>query len=116
LRSKHGEKGRHSDSSANLGKDQTLPSKQATSSGEMLLNLRIEQGLTQEELAVRTGISRSHISNLENNRTRASNGALGRLARALKIEPATLMKLLLAGSGERGGRGGRGGGGGKWAN
>ncbi len=51
--------------------------------GEKLKRLRLSKGLTQEELAMRTNLSRSFISQLESNRTSLSIDTLEKILRAL---------------------------------
>lgn len=54
------------------------------------------RGLTQLQLAERTGLSRTHISNLEasNMRTSLSIGTLLTIAEALDIPPAKLFEFF----------------------
>lgn len=51
--------------------------------GEKIRRLRMSRGLTQEELAVRTDLSRSFISQLEGNKTSLSLDTLEKILRAL---------------------------------
>jgi len=51
--------------------------------GEKLKKLRLSRGLTQEELATRTDLSRSFISQLESDKTSPSIETLERILRAL---------------------------------
>lgn len=53
--------------------------------GVMLQELRIEQGLTQEQLAVKCGTTKSYISRIENN--------------ASDIRLSTLMRIIREGFG-----------------
>jgi len=53
--------------------------------GFMLQQARIEKGLTQEELAVKTGTSKSYISKIENN--------------VKEVRISTLQKIIEAGLG-----------------
>jgi transcriptional regulator with XRE-family HTH domain len=58
---------------------------------EMLRILREKNELTQSELAERTGLTQSTISNLENGRTRLGAERAKALARALRVHPAVLL-------------------------
>lgn len=51
--------------------------------GEKLRKLRLSKGLTQEELAERTDLSRSFISQLESDKTSPSIDTLERILEAL---------------------------------
>ncbi len=51
--------------------------------GEKVKRLRMSRGLTQEELAMRTDLSRSFISQLESNKTSLSVDTLEKILRAL---------------------------------
>lgn len=55
--------------------------------GRMIKSARLEAGLTQEQLATRSGTSRFYISRLENDRT--------------DVELSTLRKIVEAGLGKR---------------
>ncbi len=46
--------------------------------GEKVRALREDRGLTQEELAHRTGIARNQIQNIEHNRNNAKDPVTGR--------------------------------------
>jgi transcriptional regulator with XRE-family HTH domain len=54
--------------------------------------LRQAKGLSQEELAHRADIDRTYISSLERNVYGPSIEVLGRLAKALDVDPADLLK------------------------
>ena len=58
--------------------------------GKNLKKLREERGLSQSELAKKTGTSRQYISNLENGKVMSLN-MLGRIVDALDVEPAILF-------------------------
>ena len=58
------------------------------SPAEMVRILREKNELTQSELAERTGLTQSTISNLENGRTRLGAERAKTLARALRVHPA----------------------------
>jgi len=53
--------------------------------------LRLERKLTQEELADRADISVRYLGSIERGSTAATVVVLGRLARALRVEPAELI-------------------------
>jgi transcriptional regulator with XRE-family HTH domain len=57
-----------------------------------LRTLRQAKGLSQEELAHRAGIDRTYISALERNVYNASIDVVDRLAEALGVEAAELLK------------------------
>ncbi len=54
--------------------------------------LRKEQGLTQEALAKRTGVTREYITRLELGRHDPMFSTLVKLAKALKVKVAELLK------------------------
>ncbi|SKA40334.1 Helix-turn-helix domain-containing protein [Enhydrobacter aerosaccus] len=58
-----------------------------------LRRLRNAKGLSQEELAHQASVSRSYMSQLEKGEFYASLNVIGRLADALKVEPADLLKM-----------------------
>jgi transcriptional regulator with XRE-family HTH domain len=58
---------------------------------EMARILREKNELTQSELAERTGLTQSTISNIENGRTRLGAERAKTLARALRVHPAVLL-------------------------
>jgi transcriptional regulator with XRE-family HTH domain len=58
-----------------------------------LRRLRHAKGLSQDELAYEAGVSRSYLSQIEKGVFYASLKILGRLADALDVEPAELLKL-----------------------
>ena len=55
--------------------------------------LRHEKGLSQDDLAYEAEVSRSYLSQLEKGAFYASLKIIGRLAEALGVEPAELLKL-----------------------
>lgn len=55
-------------------------------------DLRRQQGLSQEELGHRTEMDRSYISDLERGTRNPSVKALGRIAEALGVSPAELLR------------------------
>jgi transcriptional regulator with XRE-family HTH domain len=58
-----------------------------------LRRLRHEKGLSQDDLAYEAEVSRSYLSQLEKGAFYASLKIVGRLAEALDVEPAELLKL-----------------------
>ena len=56
-----------------------------------LRRIRLERGLSQEELAHRAEIDRTYISALERRVYAVSIDVLGRIAKVLDVEPATLL-------------------------
>jgi transcriptional regulator with XRE-family HTH domain len=55
--------------------------------------LRHEKGMSQDDLAYEANVSRSYLSQLEKGAFYASLNVVGRLAQALGVEPAELLKL-----------------------
>jgi transcriptional regulator with XRE-family HTH domain len=60
--------------------------------GRRIKMLRIERGLTLKDLEERGGISATHVSEIERGKASPTVGALGRIARALGLRPATLVE------------------------
>lgn len=58
-----------------------------------LRRLRHEAGLSQDDLAYESEVSRSYLSQLEKGAYYASLKVIGKLAEVLKIEPAELLRL-----------------------
>lgn len=58
-----------------------------------LRRLRNARGLSQDDLAYEAEVSRSYLSQLEKGGFYASLKIIGRLAQALKAEPAEFLKL-----------------------
>ena len=63
----------------------------AVSSGESVRIIRELQGLSQNQLAQRTGIPQATLSAIENDRVRLGVERAKVLARALKCHPAVLV-------------------------
>ena len=61
-----------------------------------LRRLRHEKGLSQDDLAYEAEVSRSYLSQLEKGVFYASLKIIGRLAEALGVEPAELLKRAAA--------------------
>lgn len=62
--------------------------------GEVLLELRLQQGLTQDQLAERAGTERSHISALERAEKGPALATIFSLADALKMPAGQLLDLV----------------------
>jgi transcriptional regulator with XRE-family HTH domain len=62
--------------------------------GTILRRLRLERGLTQEELAFRCGMNVTYLSDLENGKNNPSLAMLVDLAESLRIHPAELLQDL----------------------
>ena len=60
--------------------------------GRRIKMLRIERGLTLKDLEERGGISATHVSEIERGKASPTVGALGRIALALGMRPATLVE------------------------
>ena len=58
-----------------------------------LRRLRNEKGLAQDDLAYEAEVSRSYLSQLEKGAFYASLKIVGKLAIALDVEPAELLRL-----------------------
>jgi transcriptional regulator with XRE-family HTH domain len=58
-----------------------------------LRRLRHAKGLSQDDLAYEAEVSRSYLSQLEKGAYYASLKIVGKLAAALEVEPAELLKL-----------------------
>ena len=60
--------------------------------GRRIKMLRVSRGLTLKDLEERGGISATHVSEIERGKASPTVGALGRIARALCLRPATLVE------------------------
>jgi transcriptional regulator with XRE-family HTH domain len=58
---------------------------------------RNQRGLSQDDLAYEAGVSRSYLSQLEKGAYYASLKIVGRLAEALNVEPAELLRMTRPG-------------------
>jgi transcriptional regulator with XRE-family HTH domain len=58
-----------------------------------LRRLRHEKGMSQDDLAYEAEVSRSYLSQLEKGTFYASLKIIGKLAEALDVEPADLLKM-----------------------
>jgi transcriptional regulator with XRE-family HTH domain len=62
--------------------------------GTVVRRLRLQQGLTQEQLSVHAGLPRNYISSIELGEKHASISTVFRLALGLKIKPGKLVALV----------------------
>ena len=60
--------------------------------GDRLKALRIEQALTQAELAYKAGITSNTVARLERNETEPHMSTARKLAQALEVHPRQLTK------------------------
>ncbi len=60
--------------------------------GDRLKDLRVERALTQEELATKAGVGKNTVNRIERNETEPHMSTLRKLASALGVEPARLVK------------------------
>ena len=58
-----------------------------------LRRLRNARKVSQDDLAYEAGVSRSYLGELEKGAFYASLNVVGRLAKALKVEPVELLRL-----------------------
>ena len=58
-----------------------------------LRRLRAGKGWSQEELAFEAGVNRSYLARVEAGRPYVGLEIIGKLAEALQVEPAELLKL-----------------------
>ena len=63
--------------------------------GRRIKMLRVSRGLTLKDLEERGGISATHVSEIERGKASPTVGALGRIARALGLRPATLVEATI---------------------
>lgn len=62
--------------------------------GENVRRIRVENCLSQEELAFRAGMKRSYLSDLERGIRNPTVRAMGRLAEALNVDPSELIRNI----------------------
>jgi transcriptional regulator with XRE-family HTH domain len=60
--------------------------------GETLRDLRMEKGLSQEQLAHQSELTRNYVSDLERGRKSPSLRTIARIAKTLGIPPHALLK------------------------
>jgi transcriptional regulator with XRE-family HTH domain len=58
----------------------------------LVRKIRLERGMTQEQLAGKAGVTREYIARLEAGLYDPSLSTIERLAKALKVKPAELLK------------------------
>lgn len=63
--------------------------------GDAMRILRVREGISQEELSERTGISRTYISMLERNQVAPSDDWMQRIKKALNWDAQTERGLVL---------------------
>lgn len=63
--------------------------------GRRIKMLRVARGMTLKDLELRGGISATHVSEIERGKASPTVGALGRIALALGLRPATLVEPRL---------------------
>ncbi|SFS85201.1 helix-turn-helix domain-containing protein [Brevundimonas viscosa] len=61
--------------------------------GRNIRRLREEAGVSQEQLAFDAGMKRSYLSDMERGVRNPTVKAVGRLAAALKVSPAELLRI-----------------------
>ena len=59
--------------------------------GRNVRQARKDKGWTQEQLAFEAGVKRAYLSEVENGQRNVSLDVVEKLARALDLEPSTLM-------------------------
>ena len=62
--------------------------------GERVRELRLERGMSQEQLADKAGLHRTAISFIEIAKRSSTLETVERLAKALRVQPADLMPSL----------------------
>jgi len=61
--------------------------------GKRIKDLRVEQGFSQEELAGKSLLHRTYISDIERGERNVSIENVERIAKALNIDPSELLKF-----------------------
>ena len=61
--------------------------------GIVIGRLRVQKGLTQEEMSGLAGIARSHLAEVENGKKTVKLDTLWSLAYALDMQPSELVRL-----------------------
>lgn len=64
--------------------------------GKVLREIRLEAGLTQEQLGLEAGVRRTFVSLLELGEQQPSLATIIKLANALDIKPSTLIERVSA--------------------
>lgn len=62
--------------------------------GQVLKKVRIDQGLSQEQLAFESGFHRTYVSLLERGQKNPSLKTIFQLAKTLKITPSDMFRLI----------------------
>lgn len=62
--------------------------------GQILRELRIEKGISQEDLGFKSGYHRTYISLLERGQKNPSLQTIFRLAKALEISPSEIIRRI----------------------
>ena len=62
--------------------------------GELIVRLRMGKQKTQDEIADCSGVSRKHLSNLENNKVLPNYDTIMKLARILEVPPSTFTDIV----------------------
>jgi len=65
-----------------------------TKLGVILRTLRLEKGLSQEELAIDSGLDRTYISLLERGLRKPTLSTIFKIADVLKVPPSSIVKEL----------------------
>ncbi len=60
--------------------------------GDKLKDLRTQRALTQQELADKAGVGKNTVNRIERNDTEPHMSTLRKLAEALGVDPATLVR------------------------
>jgi transcriptional regulator with XRE-family HTH domain len=60
-----------------------------------VVRLRRAKGLSQEALAYEAGVNRSYLARVETGQPYVGPEVIGKLAEALEVEPAELLKVRL---------------------
>ncbi|WP_338041767.1 helix-turn-helix transcriptional regulator [Methylobacterium organophilum] len=70
--------------------ERSLSARQAVA--DNVRRLRLQRGLSQEELASQAGLHRNYVGGIERGERNVSVDNIGRLARALGVTPSTLLE------------------------
>lgn len=65
--------------------------------GQRLKSIRTEKGLTQEQLALESGLDRTYVSSVERGLRNLSLITIVKFADALEVEPLTLLVEITGG-------------------
>jgi transcriptional regulator with XRE-family HTH domain len=60
--------------------------------GKNLKKIRTEKGISQGDIAKELGVSRGYISNIEHGKMNPTLATIARLAKAVRVSMATLLK------------------------